>query len=150
MTRQHPCLLSGSSWDLVWLHTSYSIPSNTERNWMSTRQLVSVSQNVFWGHHGSLGSSSKFCPGFLLLAWMLSCLGLKNFQVAGKKDTPINVPHCPVFWNYSSLVGESMTQSTGVSVGLGKQLGSKCFSYLDLARFKSCWKPVQVTVAGLK
>lgn len=34
--------------------------------------------------------------------------------------------------------GKSVTQSTGVSVGLGKQLGGKCFSYLDLARLKSC------------
>lgn len=133
MTRQHPCLLSGSSWDLVWLQMSYSIPSNTEHNWMSTRQLVSVSQNIFWGHHRGLGNSSKFCPGFLLLTWTLSCLGFINFQVAGKKDTPKNVPHCSGFWNYSSLVGEISDTEHRSKCGLGKAVRRQM-----LQLFRSC------------
>lgn len=148
MTRQHACLLSGSSWDLVWLQMSYSIPSNTERNWMSTRQLVS--QNIFWGHHGGLGNSSKFFPGFLLLTWML-LFRFYKFSSCRKKRIPPKMFHIALVSEITvHWWGKSVIQSTEVSAGLGKQLGSKCFSYLYLARLKSCWKPVQVTVAGLQ
>lgn len=88
----------------------------------------------------------KFCPGFSALAQTLNCLVLKILNWH-KIKIPYKMLHI-------DLVIDILVHWVGLCVTghrnkcLRKQLQSK--SCLDIARFKSCWNPIQITIAGFK